>query len=189
MPFGLTKASAIFQLLFDTLIEPKMEPDVFIYLDDIIIVTDIFEDHRNWLSIVLKKIKDANLNLNAAKCKFCCSPVKYLGYMVDNNGLLVDPDKVSSVLEYPVRENVKELRRFLGMSTWHRKYIHNFARITDPLNLLLKKKQNWCWSEKQLSAFELMKSHSIRPLFCPALILMKPSSCRLMPVVQALVQS
>ena len=73
MPFGLTNAPAIFQRLVDSLISSEMEPHVFAYLDDIIVVTETFEDNLKWLSIVLKKIKDADLSLNPAKCEFCCS--------------------------------------------------------------------------------------------------------------------
>ena len=139
MPFGLTNAPATFQRMIDSLIGPEMEPRVFVYMDDIIIVTESFEEHLKWLSKVVKKIKDTNLNLNLKKCEFCCSQVKYLGYLVNENGLLVDPDKVSLILEYPTPRNVKELRRFLGMASWYRRFIPNFSSVVAPLNLLLRK--------------------------------------------------
>ena len=125
MPFGLTNAPATFQRLVDSLIGPEVEPHVFAYMDDIIVVTETFEDHSKWLSIVLKKIKDSNLSLNPAKCEFCCSQVKYLGFLVNENGLLVDPDKIDPIINYPVPMNIKKLRRILGMTSWYRKFINN----------------------------------------------------------------
>ena len=79
MPFGLTNAPATFQRMVDSLIGPEMEPHVFVCMD-IIIVTDNFEEHLEWLSKVINKIKDAYLNLNLKKCEFCCSQLKYLAY-------------------------------------------------------------------------------------------------------------
>ena len=116
-----------FQRLVDNLISPEMKPHVLDYLYDIIIVTETFEEHLKWLSQVLNKINDANFNFN--KCEFCCSQVKYIGCVVDDNGLHVDSDKIVSILEYPIQKNVKELRRFLGIASWYRRLIPNFASI------------------------------------------------------------
>lgn len=114
MPSSLTNAPATFQHLVNTLIDSEMEPHVFAYMDDIIIVTETFEEHLERLSKVLKKIEDANLNSNSAKCQFCYSQGKYLGCLVNKKGLLVDPDKIAPIHEYPVPNNVKEWRRSLG---------------------------------------------------------------------------
>ena len=87
MPFGLTNAPATFQRLLDRIIGPEMEPHAFAYLDDIIIVTKTFEEHLEWLSKVLNKIKVAGLEINKDKCEFCCTQVHYLGFLVNENGL------------------------------------------------------------------------------------------------------
>lgn len=112
-----------------------MEPNVFAYLDDIIIVTKTFEEHLYWLRKVLTEIRDAKLKLNLGKCEFCCQEVKYLGYLVNENGLQIDPDKVAPVLNYPAPCNVKQLRRFLGMLSWYRRFIPNYATIAASLTL------------------------------------------------------
>lgn len=93
MPFGLTNSPATFQRMMDGLIGPEMEPFVFTYLDDIIIVTDTFEEHLEWLSKVIKVITNANLRINSEKSEFCTSEVRYLGFLVNEKGLQVDPEK------------------------------------------------------------------------------------------------
>jgi len=118
-PYGLTGAPATFQRLLDKLIGPEMEPFAFAYLDDIVVATPSFEDHLVWLSKVLDKISAAGLTINPEKCEFCRSQVKYLGFIVQRDGLVTDPDKTRPVVDYPTPRNIKQLRRFLGMSSWY----------------------------------------------------------------------
>ena len=99
MPFGLTNAPATFRRLIDSLFGPEMEPHVFSYLDDIIIATDTFVEHQKWLEIVLTKIRDAQLTVNWKKCEFGCSRVRYLGYLLDREGLRPDPERIEPILE------------------------------------------------------------------------------------------
>lgn len=170
MPFGLTNSPATFQRLLDSLIGPEMEPYCFAYLDDIIIVTSTFEEHLDWLHRVLDKIKNAGLKINNAKCEFCTSQVRYLGFIVDEKGLSVDPDKLSPVVNYPVPRNIKELQRFLGMASWYRRFIAGYATIASPLNKLLSKKHSWKWEEDQQLAFE-----KLRVMLTEAPILSRPN--------------
>ena len=157
MPFGLPNAPATFQRLLDKIIGPEMEPHAFAYLDDKIIVTETFQDHLEGLSKVLTKIKEAGLEINRKKCEFCCSQVHYLGFLVNENGLQTDPDKIDPILKYPVPRNIKDLRRFLGLASWYRRFIPNFATLASPLTMLLKKKQNWVWDIEQQTAYEEIK--------------------------------
>ncbi|KMQ83058.1 reverse ribonuclease integrase [Lasius niger] len=106
MPHGLTGAPATFQRLLDRLIGPEMEPHAFAYLDDIVIVTRSFEEHLVWLKRVLDRIKEAGLTINPEKSKFCRSQVKYLGFLVQQEGLRVDPDKTAPIIEYPPPKNI-----------------------------------------------------------------------------------
>ena len=143
MPYGLTGAPATFQRLLDKLIGPEMEPHAFAYLDDIVVVTPTFEEHLAWLDRVLTKIFDAGLTINPEKCEFCRSQVRYLGFIVQRDGLTVDPEKVKPILEYPAPTNLKQLRRLLGMSSWYRRFIPQFATLSEPLTRLLRKGQRW----------------------------------------------
>lgn len=112
-PFGLTNAPATQQRLVDALLG-DVDHRIFAYLDDIIIISATFEEHVSLLLKVLDKLRKANLTINLEKCEFFRSQLKYLGYVVDANGLRTDPDKVQAILNFPVPTNGKELKRFLG---------------------------------------------------------------------------
>lgn len=118
MPFGLTNAPATWQRLIDRVIGADLEPYVFVYLDDIIIVSSDFETHVNVLATVLDRLIAAGLTLNREKCHFCRPSLRYLEYIVDSQGLHVDVEKVEAMLNVPPPRNAKEVRRFVGMASW-----------------------------------------------------------------------
>ena len=149
MPFGLTGAPATFQRLMDKVITSEMKPHVFAYLDDVIVVSTTFEDHLFWLEKTINRLLEAGLTLSPDKCKFCQSEVKYLGFRVNWEGLLVDDEKVKPILEYPRPKTVKQLRRFIGATSWYRKFIKNYARVCEPLTRLTKKNLKFTWKEEQ----------------------------------------
>ena len=136
MPFRLTNAPATFQRLLDRIIGPEIEPYAFAYLNDIIIVTKTFDEHLEWLSKVLQKIKAAGLEINRDKCEFCCPQVHYLGFLVNENCLQTDPDKIDPIIKYPVPSNVKDIRRFLGLASWYRRFLPSYATLASPLKQL-----------------------------------------------------
>ena len=126
MPFGL--CSAPWQRLIHGIVRAYLEPQVFVYLDDI---------------IVLQRLRDAGLTLNWEKCKFCRSELFYLGYIVDKDGLRVDPEKVAAIRDYSTPRNSKEIRQFIG---WYRRYVPNFSGVIEPLTSLLRKSNAWQWA-------------------------------------------
>ena len=130
---------------------------MFAYLDDIVIVTESFEEHLKWLRIVLEALKMANLQVNKDKSKFCIPEVKYLGYVVDSNGVHTDPDKIRPIVEYPAPTNLRQLRRFLGMMGWYARFIPRFADYCAPLNELTRKGVKWHWGSEQQEAFQKLK--------------------------------
>ena len=135
MHYGLTNFPATFQRLLDRIITPDMEPYVFAYLDDLIIATENFEEYLHWLDKVLRKLQEANPTINRDKCEFCRSQVKYLGFLVNSEGLQVDLDKVSPILQFPTPVNVSSFREFLGLACWYRRVIPDFVTIalTNPV--------------------------------------------------------
>ena len=157
LPYGLTNAPAVFQRIMDELIKSEWEPYVFAYLDDVIIVAPTFEEHVKWLEAVLEALKKANLQINLKKSEFCCAEVKYLGYIVNEDGLKADEDKVRPILEYPAPLNLKQLRRFLGMIGWYSRFIARLAEYKAPLSKLMRKDVRWHWTEEQQEAFEKLK--------------------------------
>ena len=158
MPYGLNNAPATFQRLIDRVIGPELEPFAYAYLDDIIIVTETFEEHVKWLEHVLTRINEAGLTINRDKSEFCQSEVTYLGIIVNRDGLRPDPAKVEPIISYPVPRNLKQLRRFIGMTSWYRKFLPDFATAVDPLTALLRKSKPYEWDEEQHHAFEQVKA-------------------------------
>jgi len=153
LPYGLHNSSASFQRLMDRIIGPDLEPNVLVYLDDTVIVTEDFESHIRLLNLVIQRIKEAGLTVNADKCEICKPELKYLGYLIDHRGLRADPDKVKSIVSFPAPKNVKEVRQFIGMASWYRRFIPSFSDKTSPLTELTKKKKKWEWTEECAMAF------------------------------------
>ena len=153
MPFGLSGAPARFQRLLDRLITPEFEPHAFAYLDDIIVVSETFKEHTYWLERVLDAILKAGLTVNREKSEFGCSQVRYLGYLVDRTGMHPDPEKVEPIISYPAPNTLRKLRRFLGMVSWYRKFLKDFAAKAEPLYRLLKKNRRYTWENEQEQAF------------------------------------
>lgn len=173
MPFGLTNAPATQQRLVDILFYgPEFEHKVFVFIDDIIIVSPTFEQHISLLVRVLEKLKRANLTINFEKSKFFRKKLKYLGYVVDAYGLHADPEKIEAIVNYPTPKNRKEVRRFLGTASWYRRFIPNFSTLTSPLNKLTSQSKNappFLWSKEAEVAFNALKECLVSTpiLSCP----------------------
>ncbi|CAK1587301.1 unnamed protein product [Parnassius mnemosyne] len=172
MPFGLKNASQTQQRLMDKLFPPEHEGKIFAYLDDIVVCSKTFEDHIKSLTLVKKQLLSAGLTVNFEKCQFARPSLKYLGYIVDKEGLRTDPEKVSAILNYPRPNTYTELKRFLGLASWYRRFVENFAIVAAPLHDLikgLKKGQKIKWDAEAESAFiDLKTSLTSTPvLSCP----------------------
>lgn len=169
MPFGLHNAPATWQRLIDRVLGMDLEPYLFVYLDDVIIVTQTFEKHIEVLSEVFSRLVSAGLTLNREKCQFCRTELRYLGYVVDKNGLHVDPDKVNAILQIPTPTKVSEVRSIVGTASWYRRFIPNFSAIVSPLTELTKKNVKFRWAERQEEAFRTVKEHLVSApvLSCP----------------------
>ena len=149
MPFGLTNAPATFCCLMDALFEPEFELNVFAYLGDIIVVSSTYEEHLLWLKFVLDWLVAAGLRINREKCEFCCSSENYLGFLLEEEGLRPDPEKVAPMMEYPGPKNIKDSRRFLGIMGLYSRFIEHKSEYKAPLSKLLHENQAWKWKEEQ----------------------------------------
>lgn len=169
MPFGLHNAPARWQRLIDGVLGLDLEPYVFVYLDDIIIVTQTYEKHLEILREVSRRLKQAGLTVGRDKCNFGRPELRYLGYVVDAKGLHVDPEKVSAILNIPDPKNVGEVRRILGMAGWYRRFLPNFSTLVAPITNLLRKHTKFCWSEECKAAWETVKQHLVAApvMSCP----------------------
>lgn len=169
MPFGLCNSPATFQRLIDRVLGAELEPHVFVYLDDVIVVTETFEKHLEILQEIFERIKNAGLTVSEEKCFFCRPELRYLGYVVDHQGLHVDPEKVSAVLNIPPPKNTTEVRRILGVASWYRRFIPNFSTIVAPMTALLCKNKKWFWSDDCERALQQIKTALVTApiLTCP----------------------
>ncbi|XP_016844597.1 uncharacterized protein LOC107982016 [Nasonia vitripennis] len=130
LPYGLHSAPAAFMRLMNAVITPDLEPNVFCYLDDIVIITEDFEQHLQLISETFRRLRDAKLKPNSEKSHFCRKQLKYLGHVVDEEGLHTDPEKVRAITDLQPPTNLKELRRFSGLISWYRRFIPQVAKKT-----------------------------------------------------------
>lgn len=170
MPFGLVNCSATMQRLMDKLFG-DLDGMVFVYQDDLVIISEEFDEHIRILSLVADRLKQANLSINFEKSGFCLRNMRYMGYIVDELGLRPDPEKISCVLKVPLPKNSTELRRFLGMAGWYRRFIESFAEAAAPMQDLLKgsgKGKRLVWNELAIKGFEELKRKLVSaPLLQP----------------------
>lgn len=169
MPFGLTNAPAVWQRLIDRVIGVEFDNYVFVYLDDVIICTPTFEDHLRILREVINRLVQAGLTLNREKCVFCKDELKYLGYVVNSSGLLVDPDKIKAILDIPPPKNVSEVRRIIGLASWYRRFVPNFSSVISPITSLTRKNVKFLWDQNCDNAFKTIKEYLVNApvLSCP----------------------
>lgn len=159
MPFGLVNASQTQQRLMDMLFH-VLDGKVWAYLDDIVVCSETFEEHLNILRQVMDILKDAGLTINVEKCKFARSSLRFLGYIVDKDGLRTDPNKVAAILNFPRPKNLTELKRFIGIASWYRRFVKNFSIVAAPLHNLTKGKKNkkFRWNDEAEKAFLKLKT-------------------------------
>ncbi|GFT49660.1 retrovirus-related Pol polyprotein from transposon 412 [Trichonephila clavipes] len=157
MPFGLCNAPATFERLMETVLKGLTFEACLIYLDDVIIGGRTFEEHLQNIRKVLSKLSDANLKLNPSKCKFFQKEVNYLGHIISAEGVRTDPEKVSAVKNWKRPENLRELRSFLGLCTYYRKFVKGFSNIARPLHKLTESKQKFQWTKECEDSFLQLK--------------------------------
>lgn len=135
MPFGLTNSPISFQTLMSNVLRGLNWKSVLVYVDDILIFSRLFDEHLQHLAQVFDRLKNANLKLQPTKCHFAEKEVKFLGHVISIKGVSVDPEKTKAVSEFPVPKTPKQVRSFLGMANYYRRFILNFDKIATPLML------------------------------------------------------
>ncbi|MDD9818054.1 MAG: RNase H-like domain-containing protein, partial [Gammaproteobacteria bacterium] len=167
MPFGLKGAPQTFQRLMAAILGSHQWETCLLYLDDIIIFSQTFEQHLHRLESILIKLKEAGLKLKPVKCSFLQTQVKFLGHVVSADGVAPDPLKVQAVATFPRPQNLEELRRFLGMASYFRKFIRNFASVACPLHRLTEKSVQFQWTSECQQAFTTLKQRLTEaPVLC-----------------------
>lgn len=158
MPFGLSNAPATFQGLMNNIFQFAMRRFVLIFFDDILIYSGDWESHMRHLEIVLVTLQDNQLYAKFSKCEFGLQQIEYLGHTVSEKGVEMEKSKVEAILRWPSPTNIKQLRGFLGLSGYYRRFIHHYASIAHPLTELLKK-DKFQWDSKAQDAFQKLKDN------------------------------
>uniref|UniRef100_A0A3P9KG95 Gypsy retrotransposon integrase-like protein 1 n=1 Tax=Oryzias latipes TaxID=8090 RepID=A0A3P9KG95_ORYLA len=167
MPFGLHGAPATFQRLMDRVLQGCNHCSAA-YLDDVVIYSHTWEQHLDHLRLVLRKLQNAGLTLNVSKCEWARKETRYLGYLLGGGEVRPQVDKVEVIRNCPRPRTKKEVRSFLGLAGWYRRFVHQFATIAAPLTALTEKRQKnpVTWTDECEQAFQALKN---KLCSCPVL--------------------
>lgn len=157
MSFGLTNAPAYFMYLMNSVFMEELDKFVVVFIDDILIYSKTEEEHAQHLWIVLQRLQDHQLYVKYSKCEFWLSSVKFLGHTISAEGIAVDPSKVQEVLDWKSPTSVHEIRSFLGLAGYYRRFIQDFSKIAKPMTELLQKGVKFVWSKDCENAFQTLK--------------------------------
>ena len=138
MPFGLTNAPATFQTIMNDLLRPFLDDFVVVYLDDILIYSDNEEEHLQHVKAVMEKLEKEKLFAKPSKCEFFQKYVEFCGHIVGNGEVRMDASKVKAIREWPPLQTVHDVRSFLGLCAYYRRFIEDFATICGPLYELIR---------------------------------------------------
>jgi hypothetical protein len=155
--FGLTNAPAYFMYLINKVFMEYLDKFVVVFIDDILVFSRSEEEHEEHLRLVLQKLREHQLYAKFSKCAFWLKEVSFLRHIITDGGIAVDPSKVRDVLNWSPPKNVPEIRSFLGLAVYYRRFIEGFSKIVKPLTTLLEKGKEFKWDEKCQASFEELK--------------------------------
>nr|GEY44841.1 putative reverse transcriptase domain-containing protein [Tanacetum cinerariifolium] len=169
MPFGLTNAPAVFMDLMNRVCKLYLDRFVIVFIDDILIYSKNKKEHEGHLKLILNLLKEKELYTKFSKGEFWLSKVKFLGHVIDSEGIHVDPVKIEAIKDWASPKTPIEIRQFLGFPGYYRQFIEGFLKIAKPMTKLTQKSMKFDWGEKEEAAFQLLKQK-----LCSALILALP---------------
>lgn len=165
MPQGLKNSSATFQRLMNSILSGLIGIKCFVYVDDIVVYANTLVDHEKKIIEVLQRFRESKLKINIEKCKFLQKECVFLGHVITENGIKPDPNKIKAVINFKTPQTPKDVKSFLGLVGYYRKFINNFSKIAYPLNSLLKKNVKFVWTpECEIGFNELKQAVTTEPI-------------------------
>lgn len=181
LPQGLSNAPGTFQRIVELIFGDLNLSELVMYLDDLLVFSSTFDEHLVRLAKVFERLENHGLKLNGKKCQLFQSSVRHLGHIVSREGVSVDPDKTVRIREWPIPTSVQQLRSFLGLASYYRRFVSGFSKVAEPLHALTRKeeekagnrRQAFCWSDEADKAFV-----SLKEALCSAPVLGYPDFSR-----------
>lgn len=161
MPFGLRNAPPTFQRMMNRGLKGLIGNNCFVYIDDIIIYGKTIEEHNKNLRTLFERLRQVGLKLQPDKCEYLRPELEYLGHVISEHGIQPNPNRIVKVKNYPVPKNPKEIKQFLGLVGYYRKFIKDFSKVAKPLTRLLQKSSTFEWTNEQQHSFDLLKTKLI----------------------------
>jgi hypothetical protein len=158
MPYGVTGGPATFQHEMNTILAPLLRKCVVVFIDDVLVYSKTWAEHLQNLREVFTLLHQHQLKVKLSKCSFAQKQLSYLGHVISAQGVATDPTKVDIIKNWPTPSNVKDVRSFLGMAGYYRKFVKNFGTICKPLTNLLKKGSVFVWTQEQEQSFSALKT-------------------------------
>ena len=157
MPFGLCNAAQRMCRVMDKIIPQRLKQQVFVYLDDLLVIGNDFHSFANTLSEVATCLNKANLTINAKKSKFGFKHLRYLGFIVGDGKIRTDPDKITAIQDFPTPKNPRMVRSFMGLCGWYRRFVPDFASLSSPITDTLRKGSKFKFTPEAIEAFKKLK--------------------------------
>jgi len=177
MSFGLTNAAAYFMYMMNKVFMEYLDKFVVVFIYDILVFSKTKEEHAEHLRLVLQKLREHKLYAKCSKCEFWLEEVSFLGHVVSNGGIVVDPSKVKDVLNWKPPTDVSEIYSILGLAGYYRRFIEGFLKLAKPMTALLEKNAKFVWSDQCQASFEEFKKRLTTTPVLVLLDLSKSFSC------------
>jgi hypothetical protein len=155
--FGLSNTPVVFMCLKNGVFRDYLDKFVIVFLDDILVYSKSEEEHEKHLRMVLQVLINHHLYTKLSKCSFYQRQIHYLGHIISEEGIVVDPEKVDSIQEWSVPRNVAEVRYFMGLEGYYKRFIAEFSKIAHPITSLQRKEKKFQWTEECESSFQGLK--------------------------------